>query len=359
MQRLASRCAARPSARVDEGARAERGDALLRRQEVDSRGEPEHDLRGGALPEHRRVLGAGHGDLPDPRGHLHARLPLLLRALGPPDGPPDPLEPLRLAQTARTMGLDHVVVTSVDRDDLPDRGAGQYAATIRALKRALPAASVEVLTPDFLGSRSRRSRPCSARGPTSSTTTSRPCGACTRACAAPRRATTGRSRCFVARASSPSYPLLTKSGIIVGLGERNDGGGRDAARPARRRRRRGHDRPVPATEREARADRPLGSPRRVRLDAGARARPSVSAPSSPGRSCARAIAPTSSAPRPPPAPSEPAAGSAQPAAGCGRASARKSSAASRVASSTPASRATSRSERPEAAAALTISVARS
>ena len=49
------------------------------------------------------------------------------------------------------MDLKHVVVTSVDRDDVPDRGAGHYAATIRALKRKLPDASVEVLTPDFLG----------------------------------------------------------------------------------------------------------------------------------------------------------------------------------------------------------------
>ena len=53
---------------------------------------------------------------------------------GRPEHPPDPLEPLRLAQTASRMGLNHVVVTSVDRDDLADRGAGHFAATIRALK---------------------------------------------------------------------------------------------------------------------------------------------------------------------------------------------------------------------------------
>src|SRR5205807_5432954 len=47
--------------------------------------------------------------------------------------------------------LNHVVVTSVDRDDVADRGAGHYAATIRALKAKLPNATVEVLTPDFLG----------------------------------------------------------------------------------------------------------------------------------------------------------------------------------------------------------------
>ena len=70
---------------------------------------------------------------------------------GKPEHPPDPLEPLRLAHTAAQMSLKHVVVTSVDRDDLPDKGAGHYAATIRALKAKVPAASVEVLTPDFLG----------------------------------------------------------------------------------------------------------------------------------------------------------------------------------------------------------------
>src|SRR5205823_4795968 len=68
-----------------------------------------------------------------------------------PEHPPDPLEPLRLAKAAAEMNLKHVVVTSVDRDDVPDRGAAHYAATIRAIKAKLPAASVEVLTPDFLG----------------------------------------------------------------------------------------------------------------------------------------------------------------------------------------------------------------
>src|SRR5436190_1152120 len=70
---------------------------------------------------------------------------------GKPEAPPDPLEQLRLAHAAAQMDLTHVVVTSVDRDDVPDRGAGHYAATIRALKAKLPEASVEVLTPDFLG----------------------------------------------------------------------------------------------------------------------------------------------------------------------------------------------------------------
>jgi lipoic acid synthetase len=65
--------------------------------------------------------------------------------------PLDPLEPGRVAAAAERMGLRHVVVTSVDRDDLDDRGAEHWARTIRALRRRLPEAGVEVLTPDFLG----------------------------------------------------------------------------------------------------------------------------------------------------------------------------------------------------------------
>ncbi|HTL70269.1 MAG TPA: lipoyl synthase [Candidatus Eisenbacteria bacterium] len=58
-------------------------------------------------------------------------------------------EPRRVAEAARTLGLAHVVVTSVNRDDLPDEGAAHFVAVIRALRRALPAATVEILTPDF------------------------------------------------------------------------------------------------------------------------------------------------------------------------------------------------------------------
>lgn len=65
--------------------------------------------------------------------------------------PPDPGEPERLAEAAAAMKLRHVVVTSVTRDDLPDGGAGHFAATLRALRARLPDASVEVLIPDFQG----------------------------------------------------------------------------------------------------------------------------------------------------------------------------------------------------------------
>jgi lipoyl synthase len=63
----------------------------------------------------------------------------------------DPSEPLRVASAVRRLGLDFVVLTSVDRDDLPDGGASHFAATISALKRLTPPPGIEVLTPDFRG----------------------------------------------------------------------------------------------------------------------------------------------------------------------------------------------------------------
>lgn len=61
----------------------------------------------------------------------------------------DPLEPEHVADAALRLGLEHIVVTSVDRDDLPDGGAGQFVAVIEALRRATPATTIEILTPDF------------------------------------------------------------------------------------------------------------------------------------------------------------------------------------------------------------------
>lgn len=70
---------------------------------------------------------------------------------GRPPNPPDPDEPRRLAETAAAMKLSHVVITSVDRDDLPDGGSTHWASVVRAVSAALPDAIVEVLTPDFQG----------------------------------------------------------------------------------------------------------------------------------------------------------------------------------------------------------------
>jgi lipoic acid synthetase len=63
----------------------------------------------------------------------------------------DPYEPQRVAEAVVRLGLRHVVVTSVDRDDLPDGGAGHFARTAAAIKRRVPDCAVEVLVPDFQG----------------------------------------------------------------------------------------------------------------------------------------------------------------------------------------------------------------
>jgi lipoic acid synthetase len=141
---------------------------------------------------------------------------------GKPDGPPDPLEPFRLAQTAARMSLEHVVVTSVDRDDLPDRGAGHYAATIRALRARVPAASVEVLTPDFLGYEEEALEIVLAERPdvfNHNIETVRRLHPSMRGA----KASYDKALRLLRRAKElADYPVLTKSGIIVGLGETND-----------------------------------------------------------------------------------------------------------------------------------------
>ncbi len=65
--------------------------------------------------------------------------------------PPDPAEPLHLAQTIKDMGLRYVVVTSVDRDDLRDGGAGHFVDCITAIREFSPGTKIEILTPDFRG----------------------------------------------------------------------------------------------------------------------------------------------------------------------------------------------------------------
>jgi lipoic acid synthetase len=70
-------------------------------------------------------------------------------ATGKP-GPLDPTEPERVAAAVAKMGLKHVVITSVDRDDLADGGAAHFAAVVRAIRAAAPGATIEILTPDFL-----------------------------------------------------------------------------------------------------------------------------------------------------------------------------------------------------------------
>lgn len=73
-------------------------------------------------------------------------------ATGRPD-PPDPDEPRRVAEAVQRMRLRHAVITSVNRDDMPDGGSAMFAAVIRAIRETVPGCGVEVLLPDFQGQR--------------------------------------------------------------------------------------------------------------------------------------------------------------------------------------------------------------
>lgn len=70
---------------------------------------------------------------------------------GKPTSLPDPKEPKNVASAAKIMGLTHIVITSVNRDDLPDQGSKHFAKTISELRNYIPGITIEVLTPDFRG----------------------------------------------------------------------------------------------------------------------------------------------------------------------------------------------------------------
>ena len=77
----------------------------------------------------------------------------------------DPLEPENVATAAAKLGLEHIVITSVDRDDLPDGGAGQFVKVIEALRRTTPQTTIEILTPDFRGKMRQAIEAIVAAGP--------------------------------------------------------------------------------------------------------------------------------------------------------------------------------------------------
>lgn len=139
----------------------------------------------------------------------------------------DPLEPGKVAGAAERMGLRHVVVTSVDRDDLPDKGADHWAQTIRALRRRVPDLQVEVLVPDFLGAEDAALATVLDAHPHVFNHNIETCrriqpkvrikGDYDRALHLLRRAKEIWEERHPDRA-----PLLTKSGIIVGMGETDD-----------------------------------------------------------------------------------------------------------------------------------------
>jgi lipoyl synthase len=133
--------------------------------------------------------------------------------------PLDPDEPRRLAHAARQLSLRHVVVTSVNRDELPDGGAAHFAETIQWLRRELPTSSVEVLTPDFRGRRSSIETVCHAHPDVFNHNTE----------TVPRlyrtvrpQAKYARSIDFLRTVKEIDPTIYTKSGIMLGLGETED-----------------------------------------------------------------------------------------------------------------------------------------
>jgi lipoyl synthase len=139
-----------------------------------------------------------------------------------PKGKPLPIdvdEPERVAEAARRMALHHVVVTSVDRDDLDDQGAGHFVATIDALRRALPAAVIEVLTPDFRGEPACIDAVADARPHIFNHNTETVPALYGRVRPGARYE---RSLALLARVKERQPSVLTKSGLMLGLGETDD-----------------------------------------------------------------------------------------------------------------------------------------
>jgi len=128
-------------------------------------------------------------------------------------------EPLRVADSVAELGLRHAVITSVDRDDLRDGGAGMFARTIRAIRRRSPETTIEVLTPDFQGDFDAV-RTVVEAGPdifNHNTET------------VPRlyskirpKAVYANSLALLAHVKSLAPHMVTKSGLMVGLGETED-----------------------------------------------------------------------------------------------------------------------------------------
>ncbi len=134
--------------------------------------------------------------------------------------PLDAEEPLKLARTIAAMGLGYVVITSVDRDDLRDGGAGHFAACIRAAREHSPGLTVEVLTPDFRGREAQALETLSADPPDVFNHNLETVPRLYRE-ARPGADYAGSLRLLAAfKARLPQVP--TKSGLMLGLGESDE-----------------------------------------------------------------------------------------------------------------------------------------
>jgi len=140
-------------------------------------------------------------------------------ATGNPDGKVDGMEPVRVASAIQKMALKHVVVTSVDRDDLADGGAEQFVKTIQETRRLSPETTIEILTPDFKGK----------SGCIETIVAAKPDVFNHNLETVPRLYTTIRpgARYFTSlellhRVKVLDPTIFTKSGLMVGLGETKD-----------------------------------------------------------------------------------------------------------------------------------------
>jgi lipoic acid synthetase len=134
--------------------------------------------------------------------------------------PPDPQEPENLAHTVAAMGLRFVVVTSVDRDDLRDGGAGHFADCIRALRAQSPGIHVEILVPDFRG---RMDRALDILGTAPPDVFNHNLETVPRLYKAARPGADYAHSLQLLAAFKARHPqVLTKSGLMVGLGETDD-----------------------------------------------------------------------------------------------------------------------------------------
>jgi lipoic acid synthetase len=129
----------------------------------------------------------------------------------------DPLEPARVARTIARMNLRHAVITSVDRDDLPDHGAGAFVGVIRQVRRQAPRCKIEVLTPDFRGEEMPLARVIAERPDVFNHNVE----VVPRLYTVARRGSKFERSCRVLRNAKElgGDEVITKSGLMVGLGE--------------------------------------------------------------------------------------------------------------------------------------------
>ena len=133
--------------------------------------------------------------------------------------PPDRQEPGEVAQAAKDLRLDHVVITSVSRDDLVDQGAHAFAETISSIRAALPLSTIEVLTPDFSAQASLAEIVFSQRPDVFNHNVE----TVSRLYPSVRpEASLDRSLNLLRMAHEHAEPLVVKSGFMVGLGEKED-----------------------------------------------------------------------------------------------------------------------------------------